>query len=353
MASTNKSRKPSSYDVARLAGVSQTTVSFVLNQKRDARISEETRQRVMQAASSLGYVMNSRARSLATGKTHRIGFVPIDPRFIGGEYYRIIVDQVVQRASDLGYNLLIHTTHMSDVDELYRDILSGAADGVLLIGRYDGDLLTQKLLDARFPTVCVAYQPGRPDATSVDVDLVSCGRLMARHLLNLGHRSIGVIAGRLNNSWTRGMLKGIRQEVQKESGIRAGLLEVESAATSYSGAQQILRAHLIRPDRPTALIVTEDWRATQVLSMLAELGIQVPKDVAVVTTPATEVTDNASPRLTAVYEPLGQLGSLALETLVELVEGRIPPKRQVLPVKMIVRESCGGNPAHPPTLWER
>src|SRR5579859_1532913 len=151
-------------DVAAEAGVSATTTSFVLN-GRDAAIPEVTRQRVLDTARRLGYRPNASARALATGRTHRIGVALNHPYSLTGRptYHTEVIGGIMSALPHLDYNLLVHSANYQDWHTLHDDILGGAADGVLLVGREAPDPLTFALLEAGFPTVCVNYNVDHPD----------------------------------------------------------------------------------------------------------------------------------------------------------------------------------------------
>src|SRR5579862_4297829 len=201
---TNLVRRINSHDVARKAGVSQSAVSLVLSGRKNTRISDETRLRILDAAQQLNYSPNSVARALVTGKTHRISIVPNHPNSFGdrGTYYTTVLAGVMAGALECDYNVLLHSAHHPDWQSLRNEILNGAADGVLLVGRNADDELTASLLEARFPTMCVSFHPDYPNFYSVDCDNIEGGRIAAQHLISLGHRHIAFVYSN-ENSWSR------------------------------------------------------------------------------------------------------------------------------------------------------
>src|SRR5579871_877850 len=203
-------------DVAAAAGVSRTTVSFVLS-GRDAGIPQETKQRVLRLARQMGYRHNDAALALATGRTRRLGIVLNDPAsFVGADsYVAHILSGVYHGALGCDYNLLMHTARCADWHTLYGEILSGAADGTLLIGRFEKDELTPALLEAGAPVVCVSYQIAHPGCCFVDCDNEQGGYLAVKHLIEQGHTQIGFFYPGETLSWGRERLSGARRAVSE------------------------------------------------------------------------------------------------------------------------------------------
>ena len=160
---TSPPRRVRMIDVADAAGVSRTTASFVLN-GRDYSIPEETRQKVLNAATRMGYTPNPNAVALATGRTGRIGIVLNDPDSFDATdpYFGNVLVGVTRGALKNNYNLLFHSTRHSDWKALQKDILSPSSDGILLIARHSNDPLTLALLEAKFPTACISYRVDHP-----------------------------------------------------------------------------------------------------------------------------------------------------------------------------------------------
>ncbi len=340
-------RRTTSIDVARMAGVSQSTVSLVLNGRTDIRIPDTTRQRVVDAARQLNYTRNMTARALLTGRTHRLGVVPIHPNaFIANSsYYGTLTSSFIEGAMRHGHNMLLHCVSHDQWQDLYADILGGGTDGVILIGRNADDPLTLALLEARFPVVCVSYQPDAPVYYSVDCDNETGGYMAARHLLALGRRRLGCLMPMSAYSW----------EMQRHAGVLRALREEGLAPESLTcfewrewqtPMQQIAQAFcaLSMAQRPDALIMRDEFAAEHLVVGLSALGVRVPDDVALINFNSSPVCDRVAPPLTAVGQPLGDIGRGAIDMLVDLVEGKeVTPGTRRFPMTLDVRKSCGAD----------
>ncbi|HZT43905.1 MAG TPA: LacI family DNA-binding transcriptional regulator [Chthonomonadaceae bacterium] len=341
-------------DVAQAAGVSRTTASLVLN-GRAKTIAAATRQRVLQAAQQMGYSRHATALALRTGRTRRIGIVLNEPEDFDEHdvYFSTVLAGITKGALSQDYNLVLHSCHYMDWHELYSDILSPTADGVLLVGRFIQDPLTPALLDAGFPCVCISYQVSHPDCYSVDCDNIQGGYLAAQHLFQLGHRQIAFLYPGETVRWGRDRLAGA-QQAAVEAGLSPPSFHLYQwpddgnmpSEASIHAAVRFLQT--CRP-RPTAMICCDELRAQSITECLPSAGIRVPEDLAVVSFNSTEQSARTRPPMTSVAQPLREIGFAAVEMLVDLIEGREVAKRCLrFPMSLDVRESCGARtiPAH-------
>ncbi|HZT43899.1 MAG TPA: LacI family DNA-binding transcriptional regulator [Chthonomonadaceae bacterium] len=345
-----ESRRVRMIDVAKAAGVSRTTVSFVLS-GRDAGIPAETKQRVLRLARQMGYRPHDAALALATGRTRRIGLVLNDPTsFIRSDsYVAHVLSGVLDGTLKHNYNLLLHSARYTDWHALYGEILSGAADGTLLVGRFERDELTPALLEAGVPVVCVSYQIEHPDCYSVDCDNEQGGYLAVRHVIERGHRQIAFFSPGETISWGRDRLLGARRALV-EAGLSEESLRVfvwqEAGLPSAEWTQEALSFLLALNPRPTALVCCEEWRIRQVVEALPAMGMRVPEELVVVSFNSTEHSARCRPPLTSVAQPLEQIGSAAVDMLIKRIEGRkLPERHRRFPVRLDVRESTQPDPS--------
>lgn len=340
-------RRPSSHDVARRAGVSQSTVSLVLNGRTEARISQETRNRVFAAAEELHYTRNATAHALVTGKTHRIGIVLNDPSsFLHREsYHADLMTGLIKGALLTKYNILLHSANYRDWKDLYNDIMGGAEDGVLLIGRLPGDEITTALLDSQFPTVCVSYRPNHKSFHAVDCDNEQGGYLAVRHLLECGCKHIVMVYPEDDSSWARERKIGSERAIS-ESGMNKDTLTIfqDKLVFSSDGAFQSHLLNMISKVeiQPDGLFFSDEFQAQMLLERFKSLGIRAPDDIAVVSFNSTTVSERSRPPMTSIYQPLADIGERAFITLVDILEGRSPSDGlQKFPVRLDMRESTG------------
>lgn len=340
-------------DVANAAGVSRTTASFVLN-GRPVSIPEETRQRVLEAARQMGYHPNAAALALATGRTQRIGVVLNEPEsfYSQDSYFSRVLTGVTRGAIRHGYNLLLHSAHYADWRPLLHDIQSGAADGVLLIGRYAKDPLAPALLEAGFPTICISFGVEHPNCYVVDCDNELGGYEATRHLIGLGHRRIAFIYPDCTTWGTErmaGALRAVRESGLGEEALCGFPWLEDQLPTSTETAHWLTEVtHFLRTTepRPTAAVMCDEIRARKLVELLPEAGITVPDNLAVVCFNSTDLSARTHPPMTSVWQPLEEIGSCAVDSLVELVEtGTVVKPRRRFPVRLDVRASCGASVA--------
>ena len=343
MSDTTLKRRVTSHDVAKAAGVSQSSVSLVMSGRTNARIPEATRERIFAAARALNYRPSSVARTLATGRTQRIGLVANTPWiFLGDQqYYQDILRGLMKGVISANYNLLLHSAQFQNDNALGADILSGGTDGVLLIGREPDDPLTAALLDADFPVVSISYVPNRPKFYAIDCDNVTGGYLMVKHLLELGHRQIGMLNESRVFSWVQERQRGIDRALE-EAGLTADdliLLSDKIYSDPLRLAQEIVRRRAL-PTPLTAFIFHDEWLPRAVAELLPGCGARVPEDFSIVSFNSTEASERTRPPLTSVYQPVTEIGAAALGLLVDLIEGRAPkPGVLRFPVRLDVRNS--------------
>ena len=338
-------RRVTSHDVAKAAGVSQSAVSLVLNGHANARIPDATRERVFAAARELNYRRNSVARTLVTGRTQRIGLVAAHPYTLLNpqNYYREILRGMMSSVIQADYNLMFHSAKYPNDHALCEDILSGGTDGVLLIGRQTADPLTETLLEAGFPVVCVSYIPEAPTAYAVDCDNETGGYLAAKHLLELGHRQIGLFHDSRRYSWERERRAGIERAL-RESGYAAVVLQPFELA-KFPDADAVIHEIVARRRAANplpAMIFNDETLPQQVAEALPAFGVSVPKDFSLVSFNSTDASERTRPPLTSVYQPISEIAAAAAALLVELIEGREPePGVRRFPVRLDVRDSTG------------
>ncbi len=320
-------------DVAALAGVSTATVSRALHGHR--AISEATRLKVQQAAEELGY-------TVATTASDRARVVVVMP-YIDRWYFAQVLDGVERAFAGKGIVVLVQ--RLVDLDDRRRallgDIPRREADGVLLVNVPPAPDEAQLLADRRIPLVLLgASFPGVP---SIEIDDVAAARTATTHLLHLGHRRLGLVAGRpferipftAPPERKRGFLLAL-----KEAGVGWDPnLEVTADYTAR-GAQRATRALLERADRPTAVFAESDEMAFGVIAAARSLGLRVPEDLSVV---GIDDHDLAEPMgLTTVAQPVRTLGELAALHLAGLISNHAqeqPAHRMVVPTMLLVRES--------------
>lgn len=324
--------------MAALAGVSRTTVSFVINGRSDVQIPPATRRRVEAVARELGYHPHGAARQLAAGKSLTLGLV------LRQSAEQVAADALlaetlwglVAAARAGGFRVLVEP--LAPSEGTYADLLrSQRADGLVVSGPRDDDDDLAALVRDGFPIV---LQGSRPDleAPSVDVDNRAGARGAVEHLIGLGHRRIGCITNApLAYTAAAERLAGYRDALEAADISFDERLVAEGAFDAASGHVGMVRL-LARAD-PTAVFVASDVVAIGALRGLRDAGLRVPRDVSVVGFDDIPLAEHFDPPLTTVRLPAHSLGMTAGQLLVERVAGRPVAPRTLLPTELVIRES--------------
>jgi len=329
-------------DVAAHAGVSRTTVSYVLNNVEAANISEETRQRVFAAAEELGYVPDAAAQALASGRTQTIGLIlprrQTQPR-TNTTHYRII-EGLLEITHQFGVRVLIDSVRETQQADSYVNLARNKRiDGLILSDLRVDDPALAKLVSDTFPIVLLGRLP-RIKVTSVEFDNRSGARAAVDHLVAQGHTRIAVINfAPATFTGAQERLRGYRDSLAAhqipfdETLVRYADYTSESG---YAAAISLLESGAA----PTALFVASDEVALGALAGLHQRGVSVPDDIAVVGFDDHPVARFTIPALTTVRLPFEEMGRQAGTMLLDLVLHKKKPGRQVLLApELIVRDS--------------
>ncbi len=336
--------RPTSRDVARLAGVSRTTVSLVLNNVPDVHISPETRQRVLEAARQLNYYPDASARRLVSGKTSTIALVwhRGPDRTYRDAFLPGLLQGATHAARRYGYYVLFRPIESDEPDDAWVELARGRhTDGLILSGPRSDDTALLDLHREGFPLVLHGQLPGA-DIPSVDVDNERGAMIAVRHLLALGHRRIGMVTNApLAYTASRQRLEGYRRALE-EAGIPFDEALVRYGNFDEESGRQAMEALLALAEPPTAVFVASDMVAIGALRALREQGRRVPEDMAVVGFDDIATSRYLIPALTTVHVPAFGLGWSAAELLIRIIEGDTPNETPVrLETELVVRESCG------------
>ncbi len=337
-------KRTTSEEVAKLAGVSRTTVSLVLNNTPGFNIREDTRERVLKAAEELGYVPDAAAQALASRRSRIIGLVLTRGahHLASDAYTSQILDSLVETVRKFDMRLMLDIVEEKHHPEAYLNlILSKRIDGIIFSGpRFDDDAL-HVLIQEGFPTVLLGQMPG-DDFYCVDVDNCLAAKKAVQHLVDLGHKNIACITNAdLTYTASVDRLHGYREVLEQagipyqEDFVRFGDFDLESG---YNQMCSILDG----PVHPTAVFVASDVLAFGAMAAIRERGLQIPRDVAVVGFDNVPLSRFVEPYLTTVHLPAYELAKTGCETLIRLINGNPPEKKRILlDTHLVIRESCG------------
>lgn len=326
-------------DVARMAGVSGSTVSHVLNGTRN--VSLATRERVEAAIAEMGYRHNILARALAAGRTQTIGLAI---SALTNPYFGPLVHAIERRITQAGYMLYVTDTHDDPAMErrLTDSLLARRVDGMVLApAPHQEDGGVRRILEAGTPLVLV-------DRTldvacdQVTTENTNSAFRLTDHLLALGHTRVAVLAGLQGLSSSEERLAGYRLAMSSR-GLTVTPDLVLDGASNQAVAEEAVRSRFARPDdRPTALVTLNNAMTIGALRALSAMRLAVPHDVALATFDDFEWSDLVEPRLTAVGQDVEEMGRQAVELLLRRIGGDTgEPERRLVPTTFHHRTSCG------------
>jgi LacI family transcriptional regulator len=304
-------------------------------------VGEATRKRVLKLINDLDYQPNAAAQGLAAKRTFNIGvIIPHTGNYsMASAYWPVLLTAITEKAAEKNFNVLLSTARSEeDVDSAYRSILRGRrVDGVIVSAEQFGQKQLAELLFKGFPFVMV----GRSSFIAhyfVDVDNVGGAAEVTKHLIDLGHHNIAMLAGPEHFPSVIERVAGY-QATMSAAGLKPSVTHCSYLATT---ASESVKALLARQPAPTALFVAAGDLATPAIRATTELGLAIPADLALVTFDDHPFYEYFSPTITAVSQPIQMLGQAAADLLFALIEGRQPetPNR-ILPAKLVIRHSCG------------
>jgi DNA-binding LacI/PurR family transcriptional regulator len=324
-------------DVAGLARVSVSTVSHVLNGTRS--VAGETRERVLAAVEALGYQQNLLARGLKTQRTFTIGLLISD---IQNPFFTSVIRGVEDVALSRGYHLfLCNTDEDPEREEAYvTELAKKRVDGLIVASAAPRRDHAGWLKRGSLPFVFMDREIEELEADVVRVDNRLGMRLIAEHLVSLGHRRIGMISGPLEISSGYERYQGLREALAglevdlEDSLVRFGDFRSSSGAEA---AADLLGSS----DPPTALIIANNQMTLGALLTVREMGLKIPDDVSIVGFDDMEWAPLVDPALTALAQPTYEMGVKAVETLLDKIErgaGGAPTELFMQP-RLMIRES--------------
>lgn len=328
-------------DVAKAAGVSIATVSRVFN--NSALVTRETAERVWRFANELDYWPNSAAMSLTTNRTRTLGVLLPD---LYGEFFSEIIRGIDDRARRDGYQILVSGFHDDPgrVLEIARSML-GRVDGLTMLVPDESIDVVAKVR-RRLPVVLLNPREEQSHCSCVRVDNRAGSLAMVEHLVGLGHDDIAIVTGPPANIDADERLLGYREAL-----LAAGLRpdpsrEIPGDFREFSGFKAA-EALLALAPRPTAVFATNDNMAVGLISALTAAGVRVGEDMAVTGFDDITIARYLRPALTTVHVDAFAMGRAGAELLLTEIQSdeEVDPSSVVMPAELVVRESCGADPA--------
>ncbi|MEU3497961.1 LacI family DNA-binding transcriptional regulator [Kitasatospora cineracea] len=321
-------RRPTGRDVARLAGVSQATVSLVFSGSAGHRVSAATSERIHAAARELGYRPQAAGRQLRLGRS---GMVLLAVPNLLGPFFGRVLTGVHEEAARHGLAVVVSSGW--DAAVLAEAAAAGRFDGLLVCSPDDGQLGPLPADTAAvFLDADPAAHPGRP---TLELDLAAGMRAAVDHLAGLGHRRIGYLRSVHSAHTFR-----VRQAAFAAASAQLEVRELAVGLNEGSReAERAARELLDGPGRPRAVVCDDDVVASGLYRAAGQLGLRIPQDLSVVGMDNIPVAELLSPPLTTVDLPGEELGRAGLAALVSLLEGELPPPAGPLATTLVVRGS--------------
>ncbi len=335
-------KKVTSQDVADYAGVSRTTVSFVLNNVKRFSISPKTAAKVRNAAKELGYVPNASARALASQRAKAIGLImtrspeyiatdPFLPQILGG-----LLDVVKQN----GLGLLVEWVEPGQQLRTYLELTRARQiDGMIVMTPREDDTGLKALEEAEIPAVLMGYIPGS-NLYSVDIDNVQAAKAAVEHLIELGHERIACITNAARPYTSANQ----RYEGYKAAIENAGLAFDESLVryadfNGHSGYDR-MKSLLDKNLNFTAVFVASDSVAFGAMAAIRDAGLRIPEDISIVGFDDIPMASYVTPNLTTIQIPAKEIAEQSCHLLMQLMQGDLSQNRAItLPTQLIIRQS--------------
>lgn len=327
------------HEVARYAGVSLGTVSNVMNHPE--LVAEETRERVLHAMATLGFVRNESARQLRVGSTKSIGLVVLD---VSNPFFTEVARGAEDAASERGYIVILcNSDNTPRKEENYLRVLEEQRVAGILIVPVEGPAIsTQGLRQRGISIVLLDRKSQDEDVCSVSVDDIYGGELAGRHLLERGHRRIGYVHGPFTSAQYSDRLLGLRKVV-----LAAGLdpdrviVPIAAEMDNAQAGEACVESFLRLSDRPTAIFCGNDYLALGVMHALSRHHIHISRDVALIGYDDIDLASMFVVPLTTIRQPKYDLGYAAAALLLDEINGNAKHHHQqvVFRPELIARQS--------------
>lgn len=326
-------RNATSFDVARLAGVSQSTVSLVFGGKASGRVSPLTQKAVLRAAQELGYSPNTVARTLRLGHTNIVALIIPD---VGNPFFASVLRGAEQAARKYNYTVvLVNTGNDQDWQRIVVEALAThSIEGFVLCSVSTSDMLELAKLKHR----AVIVDRSSTELTSLILDIGRGSQVAMQHLLSLGHRKIAHLATNIDAETFE-----IRQQVYEATLHKAGISNrpdyTVQAAFIIDDARIAASALLKLPDPPTAIFCDDALLAIGVYKAAKDYGLAIPQDLSVIGFSEGFLAKAIDPELTAIAIPAAEIGARAIEMLVAGFQTNENPQTETVSLELVVRGS--------------
>ncbi|OYT75568.1 MAG: hypothetical protein CFK49_02605 [Armatimonadetes bacterium JP3_11] len=329
-------------EIARLAGVSQATVSRVL--KGDPQVNDTMRQRVLAVVRELGYVPDARAQSLRSQRTRLLGLVVhrASEALAGDPFFSALIASIVEQAGRHDYHLCVDTARTARSQRaIYEELLrTRRVDGLILVESETHDKRIERLSCEGFPFVLIGRYEPIDAVCSVDNDNIGAAFMATDYLIRSGRKRIAYIGGPAGLTVTRDRLQGYKTALESH-GVGYDPHRVAFAEFNERSAASAMAELLYLTPPPDAVVGMDDLIALSAMREAKRQGRRIPEDIAFIGFNDSPLCHYVEPRLTSITVDIPALARRATEMLIMLIEGHEPqPKRQIVPARLVKRESA-------------
>jgi LacI family transcriptional regulator len=326
-------------DIARISGVSRSTVSRVVN--ADPNVRDQTRKKVQEVIQKFNFQPNLAARGLAAGSTQVIGLViPVGISSIFSDpYFPLIIQGISSACNQHGYSIMLWLAEPQYERRTIGQIMhNGLIDGVIVLAMLLDDPLIDRLSESNLPFATIGRHPASEKTSYVDVDnrLGACKGVS--YAIRTGHRRVALIGGTRNSvsgqDRSQGYLDALRE---------CDLPVIPELITEgdYSDTGGYLAMKRLLPSHPDAVFAASDAMAFAAMRAIHEAGLHIPEDIAIVGFDDIPPAATSKPPFTTVRQPILLTGKTVAEMLIDMIEYPNPqPRRVVLPIELVIRSSC-------------
>lgn len=322
-------------DIARLAQVSTSTVSHVINNSRF--VSEEIREKVQKVVKELNYTPSALARSLKVNETKTIGMLVTAT---SNPFFAEVMAGVEQYCQQNHYNLIIATTN-GDAERLQhhlQTLIQRKVDGLLLMCG-DARLNTDESLNIPLPMVVVDWWFTELNADKIFENSTSGGYLATKTLIDAGHSDIAIITGNLKKSLAKNRLEGYKKALY-EANIPLNPNWIIESHFDFAGGLAGMNSLLTQSEKPTAVFACSDTIALGAYQAVWQQGLNVPQDISIIGYDDIELAKYLSPPLSTISQPKAELGKLAVETLLKRIRSQAKDFQTImLEPELVLRDS--------------
>jgi len=330
------------YEIAKIAGVSPTTVSKVINNYPD--VSDKTRAKIKKILEEENFLPNSQAQFLSTKRTWTLGIVYFEDLGVGlnHPFFSGVIEAFKKQADKHGYSLLFGSKNDRLKNDTFLEYFKyRCVDGIAIICTDPNDKETLELIESDFPIVVIDMFNKNTSTVTSD-NLEGCN-LAIKYLYDLGHREIAHITGASqSDNWPSHIRKEGYIKIMKKLKleIKEGYI-ADGVNFDVSGGYKAMKDLLNLKDRPTAVFAACDKIAIGAINAAKDAGIKIPEDISIIGFDDIEISEYLTPRLTTIRQNCNEIGRTAVDLLVEQINEKEKLKiNKIVPVELIERDSC-------------